>query len=228
MTGDSTVGKRLSRYIGDGPEARMSVRAFAQAMYARKPKPRGSARAMIHRYLAGAKPPTDFIAAAADVLQIRPEWLAFGTEDPTGGHAEVSRISSEAIEQAEGSPEWKRALQLKLGVLEGLGIPAPDLSPVPADDTVRVMDAWATATNVSHIPHWVPPLAELRRRLGIEPKEIGRALRGPLDALGIDPTEGVDSSYRTLPWLDDYITAMTPVLLPLASRLEEKEEDSDE
>jgi hypothetical protein len=39
--------------------------------------------------------------------------------------------------------------------------------------------------------------------------------RGPLDALGIDIQAGVDSTNRVLPWLSDYIIAMTPVLLSL-------------
>ena len=219
------MGKTIAERLTEAREsAGRSIRSLQQELHAAGVS--GSSYANVHAYLSGrTQPPVEFIDAAAKALCHNPEWLAFGgNRERTEGHAEVSRISSEAIEQAEGSPEWKRALQLKLGVLEGLGIPAPDLSPVPADDTVRVMDAWATATNVSHIPHWVPPLAELRRRLGIEPKEIGLALRGPLHALGIDPMQGVDSTHRTLPWLADYITAMTPVLLTLTSPLEHKED----
>jgi hypothetical protein len=84
------VGKRLSEFIGDGPGKRMSIRAFAEAMRNLEPRPRGSTRAMIHRYLAGKQPPSDFITAAADVLQLNPEWLAFDKGAPTREDAAVA------------------------------------------------------------------------------------------------------------------------------------------
>jgi hypothetical protein len=104
MTG-SDVGKRLARYLGDGPGKRKSIRAFAEEMKNREPRPPGSSRAMIHRYLAGTAPPADFIYAAADVLGLRRDWLAFGEGAPT---AEEEAVASAAEASMAGPNPFDR------------------------------------------------------------------------------------------------------------------------
>ena len=76
---ETTYAQRLGSLIGDEPGRVMSIRAFAEAMRARKPRPPGSTRAMIHRYLKGdgPEPAPEFTRAAADILGVRPAWLAF-------------------------------------------------------------------------------------------------------------------------------------------------------
>jgi hypothetical protein len=73
---EQTVGDRLKEHIGRG--RRMSIRAFAKQMSEKRPRPPGTTRAMIHRYLAGAEPPAAFIDAAAELLGVNREWLARG------------------------------------------------------------------------------------------------------------------------------------------------------
>lgn len=96
-----TVADRLSEYIGDEDGKRMSIRAFAEAMKSREPRPKGSTRAMIHRYLEagpeGPVPSLDFIEAAADQLGLAPGWLAFGTDEPTRAE-EVGAIAQQEAE----------------------------------------------------------------------------------------------------------------------------------
>lgn len=101
---EHTIGYRLRQVIGDDPGCVMSIRQFAGRMAARKPRPPGSTRAMIHRYLANTgKPPTPpsaFLAAAADVLDVRAEWLAFGIGHPTPLHALEEQAARAVIAEA--------------------------------------------------------------------------------------------------------------------------------
>jgi hypothetical protein len=48
---------------------------------------RGSSHGAMQRYLLGATPSLEFVAAAATVLDVRKGWLAFG-EGPLSDHAE--------------------------------------------------------------------------------------------------------------------------------------------
>ena len=98
----------------------------------------------------------------------------------------------------------------------------------PAAAIAAVLDAWATNVNLAYIPHWVPSLAEVDRRLRLGGEAIGKAMRGPLEVLAIDATEGVDSIHRVLPWLDDHITSMVPVLLALAPERERQSTEEDD
>lgn len=94
-----SITDRLRTLIGDEAEHVMSIRSFADAMRNRKPRPAGSTRAMIHRYLKGtATPPLDFLTAAAAVLKVRVEWLTFGHGHPSRAH-EVGALGT-----ARGQP----------------------------------------------------------------------------------------------------------------------------
>lgn len=190
MPEQTTVGQRLSQFIGDEPDKKMSIRAFAAAMKAREPRPKGSTRAMIHRYLAGApEPPADFITAAADVLNLNPEWLAFGRGPASAGHARVD--------------EWKRkeAVEEHARFLGALGAPK-DFHPrhwLPSLlEVQRRLDSG-------------PLFVGGRLREDDSEERIAKALRAPLDAFG------VDARRMTGDMLNDYITSMVPVLLALAA-----------
>lgn len=90
---EKTAGDRLNQLVGAGPGKRMTISGFHRALQRRKPKPRGSTRGMIHRYLKGAVPPAEFIEAAADILGVSPEWLAFGRGPMTEPEQELGRSS---------------------------------------------------------------------------------------------------------------------------------------
>lgn len=104
MRQKDTIADRLRAVIGDEPRCVMSIRQFAEYMTARTPRPPGSTRAMIHRYLANnAKPPTPpaaFLVAAAEVLSVNTEWLAFGIGHPTSLHEVEEQAARAAIAEA--------------------------------------------------------------------------------------------------------------------------------
>lgn len=169
----------------------MSIRAFAKAMQDREPRPRGSTRAMVHRYLSGATPPSDFIAAAADVLALNPEWLAFDKGHPTAGHDEVAGIAAEVIEESKRA----EAGDMHAAVLRAMRAPVD-----------------------YHPRYWTASVAEILRRADagpftpqLEAKHIGRALRAPLQAFGIEADRMGEDAFN------DYVTAMVPVLLTIAA-----------
>lgn len=208
MTKKRTVGERLAEYVGDGTGKAMSIRSFAKAMRLRTPRPKGSTRAMVHRYLAGATPPSDFTEAAAETLGLNPEWLAYEIGHPTKAHAEAAAVSSGTAPQAV---DWQRerAGRLMHEILVGLDRAQPDEGDAPF---------WRSAE--FYAPHWVAPLGEVRLRLvlggsyaeheAIE-HDIAAALKGPLAAFRVDPAQ-MDRDT-----LGDYITLMVPVLLAIAS-----------
>ncbi len=105
----TTVGGRLGSLIGDG--RRISIRAFAKAMQERDPRPPGSTRAMIHRYLKenGPEPPGGFMAAAAVILNVNKIWLAFGEGHPTEADAVLARTAEDTAGKAKR--DWRALLQ---------------------------------------------------------------------------------------------------------------------
>jgi hypothetical protein len=228
-----TVGERLAMYVGDGSDKTMSISSFAKAMRLRTPRPNGSSRAMVHRYLAGTEPPSDFIVAAAEMLGLNVEWLAFEIGHPTPAHAEAAAVSSGAAPQAV---DWtrERAGRLMHTILQFMHVPQPGGEDIPY---------WRSPE--SNIPHWVAPLGEVRLRLvvggsynvhdslglpGAIPgssyidryieRDIAAALNGPLEALRIDPAKMDPDT------LADYITAMLLPLLAIAAERRKQQPDS--
>jgi hypothetical protein len=191
---------------------------------------------MIHRYLAGATPPSEFTAAAADVLGLNLEWLAFEIGHPTAAHAEADAISSGAAPQGV---DWtrERAGRLLHTILQFMHIPQ-------ADEDLPYL-----RSPESHIPHWVAPLAEVRLRLVlggnysvrdplglpdprgaipggsyVDPhieRDIAAALRGPLEVFRVDPAR---MDHDTL---GDYIIAMVPVLFAIEAEQRRQQPDMD-
>jgi hypothetical protein len=153
---------------------------------------RGATYPSINAYLSNeTDPPLEFLDAAAPALGVDKAWLAFGPpHQPTGAHAKAATAT-----EAVSVPDFRDTLApgLVRAVLMGVGFPA--------------------VGEVTHIPAWAAPLAELWAELPEEHyTNIVGALAGPLRAYGID-VEALDG-----PWqLRDYILAMTPVLFQLAA-----------
>lgn len=222
--------RRLREALEEGPRP-MSIRQLGQEMEERHPEMRGATYGGVRQYAAGniQNPRVELLRAIAHVLEIRPDWLAFDDGPMTEEEDGVAETTLRAIEEADGDAGWKRALEMKFGVLEGLGFEVPDLTPitVPGGDPWAKFRAQLRSMGRGHIPHWVPPLFELARRLGLgvtDAKKLGAALHGPLVALGIEPRSMRQDDFN------DYITGMIPVLLALAperERQNEEEETSD-
>jgi transcriptional regulator with XRE-family HTH domain len=225
---------RIKAALEMGPRP-MSVRELAKRLGEKHPQVRGVSYGGVRQYVEGkvANPRTEFLRALADVLGVRWQRIAYG-EGPWTDAELAERAEVEGVGVAAGSrkgkqkkdPLWEQAFNLKWDVLEGMGLPAYDLrEPLdnyPQDgklftetmaqgEAFRRMEAWADLVNIHHIPHWVAPIAEVKRRLGITGREIGSALQSTLTGLGIESGALSEESRA------DFITAMIPVMLSLAA-----------
>jgi hypothetical protein len=231
---------RLGRALREGPRP-TSVRGLAEALkgHPQHKHVRGATYGGVRQYAEGSvrSPRVELLKAMAEVLGVRADWLAYDrgpmTEDEAHARSRVGEVSDATAAQTQGSPitpELKNALRFKFDVLRGLGFSTPEEPEMPPErepayrmtpeESSELLDSWAKRVNLGHVPHWVAPLAEVQRRYKepeLNPESIGSALRGPLDALGIDISSGLAPEFRVRDWLNDYITAMTPVLLSLAA-----------
>lgn len=183
---------------------------------------RGSSYGGIRQYVAGEiqNPRPELLGAMAKVLGVREAWLMAGsgpmTEAEAARQEEVERIAEEGLKdvhdgQAAEDPKTPRARQkqaLKDAILELVGEVGP---------------------SVDDIPFWVDPLVEVFKRAAqSDPLEssdeidddlidMAAAIRGPLEALGVD-LEAMRDRRGTV-WAD-YVTAMTPALLAVAAERE--------
>lgn len=161
----------------------------------------GSKYSNVQRYVAGkgkSAPPLEWIEGAARTLGVRAAWLAFEDGAMTAAEEAQWAEAADASRAAAPAVEDLLAPRLRRRVLEGIGLPP-----------------WDVERGASLVPSWVAPLAEVWLRLvGAEAPHpeaaIGRALRGPIEALGIDVEE------LEAPELADYVLAMVPALLVLA------------
>lgn len=89
----------------------LKIRAFHRLMHEKKVL--GNSYPAIHRYLRGEQTPSvDFLLAAADLLEVRPAWLAFG-ELPQLANDGESMTTLRGKLQAEYD-----ALRVRIGVLQ--------------------------------------------------------------------------------------------------------------
>lgn len=152
---------------------------------------RGSSYGSVRNYWHGrAEPSLEFLMAAAEAMGVSESWLAHGQGHMTDAREEVAGLSFEAIE--ESKREEAAAFY---------------------SDLLRAMRAPVDY----HPRHWMPLLAEARRRLHTDARTLGKALSGPLDALGINAGQMREDAFN------DYITAMVPALLLLAPYRPEEE-----
>lgn len=186
------------------PGAAGSRKQFHEAVKRIIPRGAGASYQTLYRILANAEEPSpQFVDAALSVLPaVRREWLVHGEGAVTHAHAAVERVTVEAARLPDETSKREDARQLQEAVLHALGIGSS-----------------------GHVESWVAPLAEVLRRLEEAPvfargrlREpftgdlLGAALRGPLESFRIDVAQiGTEQ-------LNDYIAAMTPVLLALAAQ----------
>ena len=163
--------------------------------------------------------PVAYLARVAEVFGVRLPYLVAGEGAMT---AEEQRAAEEAegvamavlagvtrsITEEQGVKYWQEAIELRDSVLVG----------------------WARAGGMvamthRYMPHWVAPLAAVRRRLKLNPEQLGEVLVAPLRALGLDPTAMNRSGGEAL---STYIISMVPVLMALAPECDAQcsEEDS--
>ena len=204
----------------------MSVRGLAKALRSHPEHRhlRGTSDSGVRHYVEEAvlNPRMDLIRAMADVLGVRWQKLAYD-EGGWTAHQEKARIRAARI-KAEASPprEDLQSSRLKDAVFKAMDLPVPKVTIGGTEDSedFGVLHGVAAAP----LPPWIAPLAELWLRLvsadfaaGVVVVDvdleanIGKALRAPLDALGIDP-----SRMREAGSLTHYILAMLPALLMLA------------
>ena len=188
----------------------------------------GRSLSTIQNYLSGQQPPPlSFLQEAARVLGIRESWLISNEGGPTEAHAEA--------QLSPGQPPSDRLLRLKATILGELG-----LKNSGGDDTNGLPSAEGEVESprsptVELIPYWLGALNEVWLRLRFQEilsdpagaltaarneddsadrrieKEIARTLAGPLEALSIKPAHWDEET------LGDYVVAMSPALLFLAS-----------
>lgn len=168
------------------------------------PALRGTSYGSVRNYAGNAvhSPRLDLLRAMASVLNVRADFLAYGSGAMTDTE-ERERKQAAGLGTVHDREHdlWRHAFETKRAVLVGLGIDWAEI--------VR------TRRDSIEIPYWVAPVAEAARRLGAEPERIGWALRGPLYALGRAAGDMSDAA------LADYITATMPVLILLASQRKE-------
>ena len=187
MTDEQTVGERLGEYIGDGEGKAMSIRAFAKAMAQRNPRPSGSTRAMIHRYLGGAAPPSEFISAAAAILGINPAWLAFGVGQPTAAHA-----VAESTMTATAEPKFIGGLATNgpRASVARLRAIAPRLARFPGG-LAAFVNVWDRYVRSS------PTLPDSEQQYVLA-RRLWMQITAPLELLGIDAESAPDHYYITV------------------------------
>ena len=212
MPDESTIAGRLRGYIGGTEKHTMSIRRFAEVMWEYEPRPRGSTRAMIHRYLKvdGHEPPLSFLRVAAKVLGIRLEWLINGGGERTQERQDLGR---------------ERELGIKRAVLDGLGCPPPaeeDHIPFWVHPLLEVyvrgiLPMGPDKLDPSTIEdekekYGAPRMVWISGSHHAEQFEtLGKVLRAPLEALEID-AEDMEKEAR-----DAYIFDMAQTLLGLAA-----------
>lgn len=77
----------------------MSIRGFHKEISGRGVA--GGSYPVIHRYLKGqACPPLEFVQGAAEILNIRPEWLAFGSGPLRPDHEEDDHDRTMVLREA--------------------------------------------------------------------------------------------------------------------------------
>jgi hypothetical protein len=171
---------------------------FEQAMRARAERVHGGITgATLPSIIAYQKnvawPSKTFWDEAGAVLNVRPEWLAFGIGHPTQAHEQV-----EAANKASQPPDDSAIVLVKRAIL---GTDGPQASG----------DA---------IPYWVAPLADVWLLRDLIPYEgsdakqlkvLAAVLREPLKALGFSPATMGGVAFN------DYVMTMVPVLFGLAA-----------
>jgi transcriptional regulator with XRE-family HTH domain len=174
-------------------------------------KGRGTARSMIHRYLSGsARPPLEFLNAAAHALRVRDAWLVSGEEPRTDV-------------ELDAPGKWRRDAAVPIDVqgtldeaFDAVFEECPDLKGRAGSfSTVRTLLLGSVLQEVTNRIYWQRGASEETepRKLFIDMREaavlMSRTLASPLRELGLDPSHWSELSR------DQYVGQMLGLLLPL-------------
>lgn len=178
-----TIGGRLSealeRYAPRG--IRGDKKAFTRCLGDVK----GSSYPTVLGYFAdNVEPSPTWLRAAADVVGVRPEWLAFGTGEPV----EMLTESEARAKQVKNAAQITEAIDSGWHSRAGIPFPSGGLAVLMANDL------WRRA--------WAPRMEKAKP----EPMavHVGRALALPLAALGVSQVNQKQ--------LEDYVVGMSQVL----------------
>ena len=109
--------ERLGLALKEGPHP-MSVRKLAEEMSSRFKHLRGSSYGGIRQYVGGKieSPRMELLDAIADVLEVRPEWLAFNSGSMTKLQEQAKKARQQAKSREEGSAWQERYDGLRAGM----------------------------------------------------------------------------------------------------------------
>lgn len=197
--------ERLAIALQRGPRP-MSVRRLQRKLAGEYPGLRGTTYGGVRQYAEGKvlNPRMELLRAIAEVLEVRGDWLAFGT-------GEMTRDQQEAREAADAAGPGLDAFnqQLDRALREGLRAGLPGLEDVGLaygrlSRAVAILTLWRDDTTAEHpLPHG---FGELARR-------VARAVAGPAEALDVDFVEMARRSPRAA---EAYISAIDLALQALA------------
>lgn len=193
----------------------MSVRSLCREMHelygpkrkGEPPKLRGVSYGGIRKYVGDAPPKVpriELLRAIAEVLEVRPEWLAFNDGPITEREARVQQVA-----RANYQDWWReeiRPIQEEMGEGAGRIFDQSELTAVVFSTLERLLPPersvlsglGATFTGSTPLPP-PPPDPVSRERVK---RTIGRALRQPLDALDLEPRDLTATEFS------DYVNLM--------------------
>lgn len=213
-------GERLRLALKEAP---MSVRKLAEEMSGRYGHLRGSSYGGIRQYVGGKieSPRRELLDAFADVLRVRPEWLAFNDGAMTAQEDQVRSALEGATtsERREGEWDWREDIQV---VQQEFGDGSDRLADDPLVRMV-VLGTWSRLFLQGLVPRLPQegvegeaPLSGIANVLAgymIAPQDpserriryavgrlIGRTLRAPFGNLPLCPEDLSDSEFL------DYVT----------------------
>ena len=180
-----------------------STRKFQQAVEAAAPAATGVSYASVYAYVEGkskAPPPLPFLIAAANVLNVRPAWLAFG--DGEEGLAQgpvrdairaVVQEGSEFLSTSTGGVSGELTVQLIRRLIDAQPVDSPGLSADDIATVTRAIQVNLTVTQMALSKGGVTGpgtrsgqflLLSLTAMLGLVPEaRMGRPLREVLEKL---------------------------------------------
>ena len=130
-----------------------STRRFQQEVAATAPDTRGTSYASVYDHVEGkAKggPPVEFLEVAAQVLNVRPAWLAFGEEPESavgeGVAVEVVRAESAFISRATGRVAEELMLQIVDRLIQAQPTSSPKLSETELATVTKALWVHLTVT----------------------------------------------------------------------------------
>lgn len=162
---------------------------------------RGSSYASVHGYLNGrARPPLEFLLAAAEALDVSPAWLVGASGQPTTTHAAGEEAISDAgeavawtaLQELGHEADWAELRQRVKQALQEEFIFFGELPPLAAAAVWRTWER--LSADAAHQAEWIrgdranAPSDSTERGLAVA-RDIGLCLMAPFSVLDIRPSE---------------------------------------